>query len=66
MPTPIPEQDAGHLDQPQVVGGLLLVAHQDGPAFREPAQRTLHHPTPRRVALLARIIEFLLTDLADV
>src|SRR3712207_7786226 len=25
----VPEQDASHLDQAQVVGGLLLVAHQD-------------------------------------
>lgn len=66
MPTPIPQQDTGHLDQPQVVGGLLLVAHQDRPALRQPAQRALHHPPPRRIAFLARDIEFLLTDASDV
>ncbi len=66
MLTPIPQQYAGHLDQPQVVGGLLIVAHQDRPALREPAQRTLYHPTPRRVAFDARIIELLFADASDV
>src|SRR5215208_1352403 len=66
MLTPIPQQDAGHLDQPEVVGSLLLVAYQYGPAFRQPAQCTFHHPSPRRIAFHARIIEFLLADLADV
>src|SRR5215203_4498367 len=66
MLTPIPQQDAGHLDQPQVVGSLLVVTHQYGPAFRQPAQCTFHHPTPRRIAFHTRIIEFLLADLADV
>lgn len=66
MLTPIPQQDAGHLDQPQVVSSLLVVAYQYGPAFRQPAQCTFHHPTPRRIAFHTRIIEFLLADLADV
>src|SRR5215203_3084466 len=63
MLTPIPQQDAGHLDQPQVVGSLLVVTHQYGPAFRQPAQCTFHHPTPRRIAFHTRIIEFLFDDL---
>src|SRR5215208_6119820 len=66
MLTPIPQQDAGHLDQPQVVGSLLVVAYQYGPAFRQPPQCTFHHPTPRRIAFHTRIIAFLLADLADV
>src|SRR5918995_172510 len=66
MLTPMPQQDAGHLDQPQVVGSLLVVTYQYGPAFRQPAQCTFHHPTPRRIAFHTRIIEFLLADLADV
>src|SRR5215213_6921335 len=45
MLTTVPQQDAGHLDQPQVVGGLLLVAYQDGAALRQPAQRALHYPS---------------------
>src|SRR5215218_3410674 len=66
MLAPIPQQDAGHLDQPQVVRGLLIVAHQDGPALREPAQSSLHYPSPRRIAFLARIIFLLLADTPDV
>src|SRR3712207_7952712 len=52
----IPKQDASHLYQPQVVGSLLLVAHQNRPAFRQPAQRPLHYPASRRIALLSGII----------
>src|SRR5918992_3468785 len=66
MLAPIPQQDAGHLNQPQVVRGLLVVAHQDGPALREPAQRTFDPPSPRRIAFLARIIFLLLADGPDV
>src|SRR5215208_253439 len=63
--TTVPHQDASHLDQPQVVGGLLLVTHQDGPALRKPAQSSLHHPAPRRIALLSGRVLLLLADLAD-
>ena len=66
MLTPVPQQDAGHLDQPQVVRCPLLVAHQDRPALRKPAQRALHYLPPRRVALLAGFVELLLADASDV
>ena len=66
MLAPIPQQDAGHLDQPQVVRGLLVVAYQDSPTLREPAQSSLHHPSPRRIAFDARIIELLFADASDV
>src|SRR3954451_17473209 len=67
MVTAVPQQGTGYLDEPQVVGGLLLVAHQDRSALREPAQCPLHHPPPRRVALLACVlVEPLLADPADV
>src|SRR5215210_6829632 len=62
MLTTIPQQDTGDLDESQIVGGLLLVTHQDRPALRKPAQRPLHHPSPRRVTLLARPVELLLAD----
>src|SRR5215208_226233 len=62
MLTTVPQQDTGDLDQPQIVGGLLLVAHQNGAAFREPAQCALHHPSPRRVTLLPGAIFLLLAD----
>src|SRR3954470_2466152 len=66
MLTTVPEQDAGHLYKPQVVGSLLLVAHQDGSTLREPAQRSLHYPPSRRTPLLALSVQFLLADPTNV
>src|SRR5215210_1141691 len=65
MLTTVPQQDASHLDQPQVVGCLLIVTHQDGPALRKPAQSALHHPSSGRIALLCGTVLLLLADLAD-
>src|SRR5829696_2481245 len=53
MLTTVPQQDAGDLNQPQIVGGLLLVAYQDGAALRQPAQRTLHYPSSSWITLLS-------------
>src|SRR5918995_5426209 len=53
MLTPVPQQDAGDLNQPQIVGGLLLVAYQDGAALRQPAQRALHYPSSSWITLLS-------------
>src|SRR5215210_1212796 len=64
--TPVPQQDTGNLDQPQIVGGSFLVTHQNRPALRKPAQRALHHPTPRRITFLAHLIELLFCDAPDV
>src|SRR5215210_562204 len=64
--TPVPQQDTGNLDQPQIVGGFFLVTHQNRPALRKPAQRALHHPTPRRITFLAHFIELLFADAPDV
>src|SRR3954470_7465201 len=66
MLTTVPEQDAGHLYKPQVVGSLLLVAHQDGSTLRVPAQRSLHYPPSRRIPLLALSVQFLLADPTNV
>jgi hypothetical protein len=63
--TRVAQQDTGNLDQPQIVGGLLLLTHQNRPALRKPAQRALH-PTPRRITFLAHLIELLLADAPDV
>src|SRR5215208_1805236 len=65
MLTTVPQQDASDLNQPQVVGGLLLVAHQDGAALRQPAQRALHYPTPRRITLLPLQVLLLFSDASD-
>ena len=66
MLTTVPQQDTGNLDQPQIVGGFFLVTHQNRPALRKPAQRALHHPTPRRITFLAHLIELLFADAPDV
>src|SRR5215212_7449726 len=65
MLTPVPQQDTGNLDQPQIVGGLFIVTHQNRPALRKPAQRALNHPTPRRITFLAHLIELLFADAPD-
>src|SRR5215204_6846552 len=65
MLTSIPQQDASDLDQPQIVGGFLLVAYQDGAALRQPAQRALHHPSPRRIAFLALQVLLLFSNASD-
>ena len=47
--SPVPQQPAGHLNQPKIVAILLLPTDQDAAALRQPRERTLHHPTPRLV-----------------
>ena len=61
-----PDQGAGEFQPRQVVGGLLLPADQDAPPPRQPGERALHHPTPGRVRLLARLVFLLLADAPDV
>ena len=65
MLTTVPQQDAGHLDQPQVVGSLLLVAYQYGPAFRQPAQSSLYHPSSSWITLVALRVFLLFSDASD-
>src|SRR3954454_14380562 len=65
MLTTVPQQDAGDLDQPQIVGGLLLVAYQDGAALRQPAQRALHYPSSRRITLVPFRVLLLFPDASD-
>src|SRR5215203_1184234 len=65
MLTTVPQQDAGDLDQPQVVGGLLLVAYQDRAALRQPAQRALHYPSSSWIMLLSLRVLLLFSDASD-
>jgi hypothetical protein len=51
--TRMSKQQTSQLDQSQIVGSFLLVAHQDRPALLDSAQRALRHPPSLRVALLA-------------
>ena len=41
--TPEPEQNAGELEQPEVILGLLVPADQDRPTFGEPHQPTFDY-----------------------
>src|SRR5215203_3699091 len=65
MLTTVPQQDAGDLDQPQIVGSLLLVAYQDGAALRQPAQRPLHYPSSSRITLVSLKVLLLFSDASD-
>ena len=50
MLTPVPQQDTGDLDHPQIGGGILVVTYEDGPALRKPAQSALNYrEKPSRV-----------------
>src|SRR5215212_163931 len=65
MLTTVPQQDAGNLNQPQVVGSLLLVAYQYGAALRQPAQRALHYPSSSRIALVPFQVLLLFPNASD-
>src|SRR5215210_9027368 len=65
MLTPVAQQDAGDLNQPQIVGCLLLVAYQDGAALRQPAQRALHYPSSSWITLLSLQVLLLFPDASD-
>ena len=65
MLTTVPQQDAGDLDQPQIVGSLLLVAYQDGATLRQPAQRPLHYPSLSRITLVPLQVLVLFSDVSD-
>ena len=54
------------MDEAAVVGGLLLVADEDGAALLQPGEGALDHPAAGWVALLAGRVELLLADAADV
>src|SRR5919107_1500044 len=65
MLTRVPQQDASNLNYPQVVGGLLLAAYQDGAALRQPAQRAFHYPSPCRITLLPLQVLLLFSEASD-
>ena len=66
MEAAVPEQSAGELNEAAVVHGLLVVADQDRPALLQPGEGALDDPAAGGVCLLACLVEFLLTDPADV
>ena len=63
--TAVPDKGTCPLEQTQVVGWLLVVAHQYRPALGQPAQGAFHHPPPGRVGLLAPLVQFLLANSPD-
>ena len=44
--TAVPDKGTCQLEQTQVIGWLLVVAHQYRPALGQPAQGAFHHPPP--------------------
>ena len=63
--TAVPDKGTCQLEQTEVIGWLLIVAHQYRPAFGQPAQGAFHHPPPGRVGLLARLVQFLFANTPD-
>ena len=63
--TAVPDKGTCQLEQTQVIGWLLVVAHQYRPALGQPAQGAFHHPPPGRVGLPARLVQFLLANTPD-
>ena len=64
--TAVPDKGTCQLEQTQVIGCLLVVAHQYRPALGQPAQGAFHHPPPRWVGLPARLVQFLFANTPDV
>ncbi len=60
----IPDQDAGEFEQTEIVLDVAFPADQDAATGREPSQRPLYYPPPRRMAPRAR--RPLVTDQGDV
>ena len=61
----VPDEGACQLEQAQIVRWLLVVAHQYCPALGQPGQGAFHHPTPGPASFLARLVQLLLSNAAD-
>src|SRR5437016_14492824 len=53
----IPQQGTSELQQGEIVFALLLIAHQQATAFREPPQRAFNYPAACRVLFRSVLIE---------
>ena len=63
--TAVPDEGASQLKQAQVIGGLLVVAHQYPPALGEPTQGAFHHPPSGGKGFLAPSVQLLLPNAPD-
>ena len=65
--TAVPDEGASQLKQAQVIGGLLVVAHQYPPALGEPTQGAFHHPPSggNGMVILAPSVQLLLPNAPD-
>ena len=64
--TTVPDEGTSQLNQAQVIGRLLVGTDQYRPTLGQPAQGAFHDPSASRVAFLAQMVQFFLTDTADV
>ena len=62
--TAVPDE-GGQLKQAQVIGGLLVVAHQYPPALGEPTKGAFHHPPSGGKGFLAPSVQLLLPNAPD-
>ena len=63
--TAVPDEGTSQLKQAQVIGGLLVIAHQDRPALGQPAQGAFYHPPAGREGFLTPVVQFLLPNSPD-
>ncbi len=63
--TAVPDEGASQLKPAQVIGGLLVVAHQYPPALGEPTQGAFHHPPSGGKGFLAPSVQLLLPNAPD-
>ena len=53
------------MEQAQVIGGLLVIAHQDRPALGQPAQGAFYHPPAGGEGFLTPLVQLLLPNSPD-
>ena len=63
--TTVPDEGTSQLKQAQVIGRLLVVAHQYGSAFGQPAQGAYYHPPSDGEGFCAPLVPLLLTNAPD-
>ena len=66
MDPTVPQQGTREFDQAQVVDFMLVVANQQRSAFRQPSQRSFHHPATRLAPASAPPFAAIFTDRSNV
>ena len=63
--TTVPDEGTSQLNQAQVIGRLLIIAHQYRPALGQPGQSAFYHPPAGGKGFLAPLVQLLLSNAPD-